>query len=119
MASGFSHRKLGNVDGGPSVGPALRGFVVAFAGATFLSSLPANAAEPWVTGLLLALGAYVAWRSLGGRRPQFETRPAVSFLPPMGVFAGARDPIGEGGLGAGRHDSMLSSGRLEELERAH
>ncbi len=57
LVSGISHHKLGNVDWRTVGILAVPGFVGAFAGATFLSSLPGDEAKPWVAGLLLALGA--------------------------------------------------------------
>ena len=115
LVSGFSHHKLGNVDWRTVSILAVPGFVGAFAGATFLASLDGDAAKPWVAGLLLALGAYVIWRflRLGGRRPQFKTRPSAFFLAPMGVVGGALDAIGGGGWGPVGTTSLLSSGRLE------
>ena len=115
LVSGFSHHKLGNVDWRTVSILAVPGFIGAFAGATFLASLDGDAAKPWVAGLLLVLGAYVIWRflRLGGRRPQFKTRPSAFFLAPMGVVGGALDAIGGGGWGPVGTTSLLSSGRLE------
>src|ERR687896_605521 len=53
LVSGFSHHKLGNVDWKTVSILAVPGFIGAYAGATFLSSLPADDAKPWVAGLLL------------------------------------------------------------------
>src|SRR5262245_66475723 len=91
LVSGFSHHKLGNVDWRTVSILAVPGFVGAFAGATFLASLPGDEAKPCVAGLLLGLGGYVIWRflALGGRRPQFKGRPSAYFLAPMGLFGGA------------------------------
>jgi len=115
VVSGFSHHKLGNVDWRTVGILALPGFVGAFAGATFLASLPGDVAKPWVAALLLALGGYVIWRflALGGRRPVFKARPSAYFLAPMGVVAGTMDAIGGGGWGPVGTTSLLSSGRLE------
>ena len=115
LVSGFSHHKLGNVDWRTVSILAIPGFVGAFAGATFLSSLPGDQAKPWVAGILLALGLYVIWRflALGGRRPTFKARPSAAFLMPMGVVGGALDAIGGGGWGPVGTTSLLSSGRLE------
>lgn len=115
LVSGFSHHKLGNVDWRTVGILAVPGFLGAFAGATFLASLPGDAAKPWVAGLLLSLGVYVIWRflALGGRRPVFKTRPSAFFLAPMGVVAGTMDAIGGGGWGPVGTTSLLSSGRLE------
>ena len=62
LVSGFSHHKLGNVDWRTVGIIAIPGGVGAFAGATVLSSLPADLAKPWVAGILLVLGLYVAQR---------------------------------------------------------
>ena len=115
LVSGFSHHKLGNVDWRTVGILAVPGFVGAFAGATYLSSLPGDVAKPWVAALLLALGVYVIWRflALGGRRPVFKARPSAFFLAPMGVVAGTMDAIGGGGWGPVGTTSLLSSGRLE------
>ena len=115
LVSGFSHHKLGNVDWRTVSILALPGFVGAFAGATFLVSLPGDDAKPWVAGILFMLGAYVIWRFLvlGGRRPTFTGHPSAYFLAPMGLFGGALDAIGGGGWGPVGTTSLLSSGRLE------
>ena len=115
LVSGFSHHKLGNVDWRTVSILAVPGFVGAFAGATFLVSLPADQAKPWVAGLLLALGAYVVYRFLvlGGRRPTFRARPGARFLVPMGLVGGTLDSIGGGGWGPVGTTTLLSSGRLE------
>jgi uncharacterized membrane protein YfcA len=115
LVSGAAHTRLGNVDWRTVGILAVPGFAGAFAGATFLSSLPGDVAKPWVAALLLALGGYVIWRflALGGRRPQFRGRPSAYFLAPMGVVAGAMDAIGGGGWGPVGTTSLLSSGRLE------
>ena len=115
LVSGAAHTKLGNVDWRTVSILAVPGFVGAFAGATFLASLPGDQAKPWVAALLLSLGGYVIYRflRLGGRRPQFKSRPSAWFLAPMGVFGGALDSIGGGGWGPVGTTTLLSSGRLE------
>ena len=115
LVSGFSHHKLGNVDWKTVSILAIPGFIGAYAGATFLSSLPADDAKPWVAGLLLALGLYVIYRFLvlGGRRPTFKSRPGPVFLVPMGLVGGTLDSIGGGGWGPVGTTTLLSSGRLE------
>jgi uncharacterized membrane protein YfcA len=115
LASGISHHKLGNVDWKTVSILALPGFVGAFAGATFLASLPGDVAKPWVAGLLLVLGLYVIYRflRLGGQRPTFKSRPSWRFLTPVGLVGGALDSIGGGGWGPVGTTTLLSSGRLE------
>jgi uncharacterized protein len=115
LVSGAAHWKFGNVDWRTVGILAVPGGVGAFFGATFLSGLDGETAEPWVALLLTGLGVYVLYRflRLGGRRPQFKTRPSPLFLAPMGVVAGVMDAIGGGGWGPVGTTSLLSSGRLE------
>ena len=115
LVSGISHHKLGNVDWRTVSILAGPGFVGAFAGATFLANLDGAVAKPWVAGILLGLGIYVIWRFLvlGGRRPQFRSRPSVRMLAPMGLVGGALDAVGGGGWGPVGTTTLLSSGRLE------
>jgi uncharacterized membrane protein YfcA len=115
LVSGYSHHRLGNVDWRTVSILAVPGAVGAFLGATFLVSLPADVAKPWVAGLLLLLGLYVTYRFLvlRGRRPRFPGRLSARFLAPLGLFAGAMDAIGGGGWGPVGTTSLLSSGRLE------
>ena len=115
LVSGFSHHKLGNVDWRTVGIIAVPGGLGAFAGATFLSSIPGDTAKPWVAGLLLGLGVYVIYRflALGGRRPTFQGKLSAAFLAPLAVVAGLMDAIGGGGWGPVGTTSLLSSGRLE------
>ncbi|MCH1864957.1 sulfite exporter TauE/SafE family protein [Nocardioides sp. CFH 31398] len=115
LVSGASHAKFGNVDWRTVGILAVPGFVGAFAGATFLSNLDGDAAKPLVAFILFSLGVYVIYRflRLGGRRPEFRSRPSAFFLAPMGLFGGALDSIGGGGWGPVGTTSLLSSGRLE------
>jgi hypothetical protein len=115
LVSGVSHHKLGNVDWRTVGIIAVPGGLGAFAGATFLSSIPGDAAKPWVAALLLGLGVYVVYRflALGGRRPTFQGKLSAAFLAPLGVVAGLMDAIGGGGWGPVGTTSLLSSGRLE------
>ena len=115
LVSGMSHHKLGNVDWRTVGILAVPGFAGAFAGATLLSNIDGESAEPWVAGLLLLLGGYVIVRflALNGRRPRIKAHPSPLFLAPMGVVAGSLDAIGGGGWGPVGTTSLLSSGRLE------
>lgn len=115
LVSGIAHHKLGNVDWRTVSIIAVPGGIGAFAGATFLASIPGDTAKPWVAALLLALGVYVVWRFLvlGGRRPQFTGTLSALFLAPLGIVAGLMDAIGGGGWGPVGTTSLLSSGRLE------
>jgi uncharacterized protein len=115
VVSGASHWKFGNVDWRTVAILALPGGVGAFLGATALSNIDGEAAEPWIALLLLSLGLYVLYRflRLGGRRPHFKPRPSPLFLAPLGVVAGLIDALGGGGWGPVGTTSLLSSGRLE------
>lgn len=115
LVSGISHHKFGNVDWRTVLILAVPGFVGAFAGATLLAGLNGDAATPWISGLLLALGVYVIWRflALGGARPTFKGRPGKGLLVPIGLVGGALDAIGGGGWGPVGTTTLLSSGRLE------
>lgn len=115
LVSGAAHHALGNTDWRTVSILALPGFVGAFAGATLLVNLDAEAAVPVVASLLLVLGVYVTWRflSTGPGRLKFGPRPGVRFLAPMGLFAGALDAVGGGGWGPVGTTTLLSSGRLE------
>jgi uncharacterized membrane protein YfcA len=115
LVSGYSHHRLGNVDWRTVSILAVPGAVGAFAGATFLVSIPGDVAKPWVAGILMLLGIYVLYRFLvlRGRRPSFPGKLSAKFLAPLGLFAGAMDAIGGGGWGPVGTTSLLSSGRLE------
>jgi uncharacterized protein len=115
LVSGAAHHALGNTDWRTVSILALPGFLGAFAGATLLVNLDAEAAVPLVSTLLLVLGSYVTWRflSTGPGRLRFGPRPGVRFLAPMGLFAGALDAVGGGGWGPVGTTTLLSSGRLE------
>ncbi|MFC7495262.1 MULTISPECIES: sulfite exporter TauE/SafE family protein [unclassified Nocardioides] len=113
LASGASHAAFGNVDWRTVAILACPGFVGAFAGATFLSSLDGDAVRPVVAVILLALGGYVTWRFLSLRRLEFRGRPSARLLAPIGLVAGGLDAVGGGGWGPVGTTTMLSSGRLE------
>jgi uncharacterized membrane protein YfcA len=113
LVSGVAHHTLGNVDWRTVSILAAPGFVGAFAGATFLVHLDADAARTVVAAILLVLGAYVTFRFLSMQRLRFQARPSARFLAPVGLVAGALDAVGGGGWGPVGTTSMLSSGRLE------
>ena len=115
LASGVSHHRLGNVDWRIVRILAVPGAIGAFAGATLLSSLPADVAKPVVGAILLSLGLYVLYRflALGGRRPEFRGRVRTGFLIPLGLVGGTLDSLGGGGWGPVGTTSLLSSGRVE------
>jgi uncharacterized protein len=113
--SGAAHWKFGNVDWRTVGILALPGGIGAYLGATALSNIDGETAEPYIALLLMSLGLYVLYRflRLGGRRPQFKARPSPLFLAPLGLVGGAVDALGGGGWGPVGTTSLLSSGRLE------
>ena len=120
LVSGVSHHTLGNTDWRTVGILAVPGFVGAFAGATFLVSLDADAAVPVVAVLLLVLGGYVTWRFLTrAARPAVPAAgPSARFLVPMGLVGrgprrGRRRRLGAGGhhLAAVLRSSRAAQGR--------
>ena len=116
LVGGVAHHRFGNVDWRAVRWMAVPGAVGAFAGATFLSSLPAAAAKPWVALALALLGVYLLVRSrwgrgvgeLVGRRPHGRR-----FLGGLGVTAGFLDAAGGGGWGPLGTSTLLAAGRME------
>lgn len=101
-ASGASHIKFGNVDKTLVYRLIIPGSVGAFAGAAFLSNLPANLAKPYISVFLLILGAYVLFRFLflyqsseEKQGTQLTKRQSI----PLGLIAGFADATGGGGWG--------------------
>lgn len=113
LAAGVSHWRFGNVDWRVVARIGVPGAAGAFAGATLLSSISTEAAAPWMSGILLALGTYLLVRF---------ARPVVSraagplrrrFLAPLGLVAGFVDATGGGGWGPVATPSLLVSGRMQ------
>ncbi|HEU4426552.1 MAG TPA: sulfite exporter TauE/SafE family protein [Pilimelia sp.] len=114
LAAGVSHWRFGNVDWRVVGRIAIPGALGAFAGATFLSSISTEAAAPWMSGILLALGCYLLLRfsrPLAARRVAGPLRSR--FLSPLGLVAGFIDSTGGGGWGPVATPSLLVSGRME------
>ncbi|AKU16179.1 sulfite exporter TauE/SafE family protein [Luteipulveratus mongoliensis] len=115
LVSGTSHWKFGNVDWGVVLKIGIPGAVGAFAGATFLSNLSTETAEPVMSIVLLTLGIYVLTRfTLWGLKTTHLGKPLRKrFLSPLGLVAGFVDATGGGGWGPVGTPAILSSGRLE------
>ncbi|MQA08394.1 MAG: TSUP family transporter [Pseudonocardiaceae bacterium] len=115
LVSGLAHWKFRNVDWKVVSRIAGPGAVGAIIGAYLLSSLSTEFAEPWMAGLLLVLGLYVAIRFsfLNVASKLTRPRPGMRFLGPLGLIAGFVDATGGGGWGPVATTSLLSSGRLE------
>jgi uncharacterized membrane protein YfcA len=115
LASGFSHRRFGNVDWRTVKGVGLTGAAGAFLGAIVLSSISAELAEPWMAAVLLVLGAYILCRFTLGAPPRLKARSGVRgrYLAPLGFGAGFVDATGGGGWGPALTPALLASGRME------
>lgn len=101
VASGLAHRRLGNVDPRLVLALALPGAAGAFAGATFLSSVPGERIKPWVSAALLALGLSIVYRfarQWPQARPSRPLSAAVLLL--LGLVGGFCDAAGGGGWGS-------------------
>ena len=114
LASGVAHWKLQNVDWRVVARIAGPGAVGAFLGATVLSSLSTEFAQPIMAGILALLGVYIFVRFVLGIRPRLSTRqPSLRFLAPLGAFAGFVDATGGGGWGPVATPALLADGRLQ------
>lgn len=112
IASGISHWRLKNVDWRVVARIALPGAIGSFLGATVLSRLSTEAAEPLMSGILLALGIYIFIRFLIGIKPRLRGTPTLKFLAPLGLFAGFVDATGGGGWGPVATPALLTDGRM-------
>ncbi|GAA4819805.1 sulfite exporter TauE/SafE family protein [Tomitella cavernea] len=114
LASGLSHSAFGNVDWSKIAWLAVPGAVAAFAGATFLTALPASAAAPVVAVILFGLGAYILARFVFLRSGSVRVRRIRRrFLVPLAAVAGFMDAMGGGGWGPVGSSMLLASGRME------
>jgi hypothetical protein len=113
--SGYAHWRFGNVDWRTVRRIGVPGAVGAFLGAVVLSSISADAAKPWMAGVLLALGAYILCRFTlaGPRAPKGRRYVRGRFLVPLGLGAGFVDATGGGGWGPVATPTILASGRYE------
>lgn len=115
LASGAAHWRFGNVDWRVVLKIGIPGAVGAFAGATFLSALSTELAEPVMSLILLALGLYVLSRFTFVGLPTDKLGKPLRkrFLSPLGLVAGFLDATGGGGWGPVGTPAILASGRLE------
>lgn len=115
LASGLSHWRFGNIDWKVVAKIGVPGAVGAFAGATFLSSLSTEVAEPVMALILLALGLYIIVRFTAWGLPKGNLGKPLRkrFLGPLGLVAGFVDSTGGGGWGPVGTPAILASGRLE------
>lgn len=114
LASGAAHWRLGNVDWRTVRRIGVPGAVGAFVGATFLSWLSTELAEPIMSAVLLGLGLYVLLRFTVRGLPKRIGQPLKRrFLVPLGLVGGFMDATGGGGWGPVGTPALLASGRLE------
>ncbi len=115
LVSGASHWRFGNVDWRVVARIGVPGAVGAFIGASVLSNLSTEAAEPLMSLILLALGIYVFSRfTLSGLPKANLGKPLRRrFLTPLGLVAGFVDATGGGGWGPVGTPAILASGRME------
>jgi uncharacterized membrane protein YfcA len=126
--SGAAHWRLGNVDWKILLLLGIPGGVGAFLGAVVLANLSLDAARPWVSVVLLILGAVILFRFLHARRtnrapaalhdqpapadPEHARRRSI-LLTPLGLFGGFLDASGGGGWGPVTTSTLMASGRLK------
>ncbi|GLW12952.1 UPF0721 transmembrane protein [Microtetraspora sp. NBRC 13810] len=115
LASGVAHWRFKNVDWKVVVKIGIPGAIGAFAGATFLASLSTEAAAPFMSLVLLALGVYILVRftAFGLPRGNLGKPLRRRFLVPLGLFGGFIDASGGGGWGPVGTPAILASGRME------
>nr|WSY55193.1 sulfite exporter TauE/SafE family protein [Streptomyces sp. NBC_00886] len=115
LMSGASHWRFGNVDWKVVAKIGVPGAVGSFLGATVLSKLSTEVAEPVMSLILLGLGAYVMSRFTFKGLPKGQLGKPLRkrFLAPLGLVAGFLDATGGGGWGPVGTPALLASGRME------
>lgn len=115
LMSGASHWRFGNVDWKVVVRIGVPGAIGSFLGATVLSSLSTEVAEPVMSLILLGLGLYVMSRFTFRGLPKGQLGKPLRkrFLSPLGLVAGFLDATGGGGWGPVGTPALLASGRME------
>ncbi|GLW45860.1 UPF0721 transmembrane protein [Streptomyces sp. NBRC 14336] len=115
LMSGAAHWRFGNVDWRVVARIGVPGAVGAFLGATALSHLSTDLAEPLMSAILLGLGVYVMSRFTFRGLPKGQLGKPLRkrFLSPLGLVAGFLDATGGGGWGPVGTPALLASGRME------
>ncbi|MFL0577902.1 sulfite exporter TauE/SafE family protein [Dietzia sp. 179-F 9C3 NHS] len=117
LASGASHWKFGNVDVKTVAKLGLPGMLGAFVGATLLSNISTEAAQPLMTTILVVLGFYLLLRfGLGLGTPPVlnvneERQHSAGFLAPVGTFGGFLSATGGGGWGPLTVTTLMTAGK--------
>jgi uncharacterized membrane protein YfcA len=115
LMSGASHWRFGNVDWKVVAKIGVPGAIGSFLGATVLSNLSTEVAEPAMSLILLGLGLYVMSRFTFRGMPKGNLGKPLRkrFLAPLGLVAGFLDATGGGGWGPVGTPALLASGRME------
>ncbi len=115
LMSGASHWRFGNVDWKVVVRIGVPGAIGSFLGATVLSNLSTEVAEPVMSLILFGLGVYVMSRFTFKGLPKGQLGKPLRkrFLAPLGLVAGFLDATGGGGWGPVGTPALLASGRME------
>ncbi|WP_329339584.1 sulfite exporter TauE/SafE family protein [Streptomyces sp. NBC_00663] len=115
LMSGASHWRFGNVDWKVVTRIGVPGAIGSFLGATVLSKLSTEVAEPVMSLILLGLGLYVMSRFTFRGLPKDRLGQPLRkrFLTPLGLVAGFLDATGGGGWGPVGTPALLASGRME------
>lgn len=115
LMSGASHWRFGNVDWKVVVRIGVPGAIGSFLGATVLSRLSTEVAEPVMSLILFGLGVYVMSRFTFKGLPKGQLGKPLRrrFLAPLGLVAGFLDATGGGGWGPVGTPALLASGRME------
>ncbi|HXG26437.1 MAG TPA: sulfite exporter TauE/SafE family protein [Candidatus Binatia bacterium] len=127
--SGFSHWRLGNVNGKVLLLIGVPGGIGAFTGAVVLSNLSLDAARPMVSLVLLVLGAVIIVKFLHGRRVAAAKASGLDdpvqigasrsngqrrlALIPLGLVGGFMDASGGGGWGPVTTSTLLAASRMQ------
>lgn len=115
LVSGFSHWRFGNVDWKIVFSLAIPGAIAAFIGATLLSNLSLDAAEPITSTILFIIALNLMWRfSRGKIKRTVSNKPhSAPFLIGLGSVGGMVDATGGGGWGPVTTSTLMSVGRSQ------
>ena len=113
LVSGISHWRFGNVHWPTVLKLGVPGAISAFLGATVLSTLSLESAEPVTSTILLILGINLVWRFSRLRPRKVSTsRPhSTPFLAGLGIVGGFVDASGGGGWGPISTSTLMAVGR--------
>ena len=112
--SGISHWRFGNVNWRFVLFLGVPGAIGGFIGATLLSNLPLDAAQPVTATLLSIIGLNLVWRFSRGRVRRSSAEKAhysSPFLVGIGSVGGVVDATGGGGWGPVTTSTLMGLGR--------